>query len=208
VFASAASSQAALSIRLTDSVSTVTVVDGVDDLSADGNLIYTGTVGNWTINVSAATSNSPSSMPIMTMTTIGKSTLAASALTVEVSDKGFGGIDPNVFLTTLSTSTPGQGASHSTYLDDTDALFAQTTLLGATSATDDFDDDLSGAVATGNPYSLTMVVTIDPSVPSPSGLIVPITVIGTLQAVVPEATSVAVWGGLSLLGLVARRRRG
>jgi len=196
--------QAVPTLRLTAGATTVEVADGsVGDLTSDaGAVTYSGAVGsNWTINVSTGLTKpafgSPQN-PFMDLNSINLSQ-GAGSITLMFSETGFTQLG-SAFAAIGGTA--GSSIEYKTYWSATNALFAMDNLLTSQSfGAGAFSGSQSAGIVTGQPYSLTQVVTITHTGRDTSSF--------DAELSVPDSGStIALLGAaLATLGLISRRRK-
>ncbi|MES2694379.1 MAG: hypothetical protein V4773_12960 [Verrucomicrobiota bacterium] len=197
-------------LMLTDGINTVIVSDnGVGDAQgAAGQVVFVGSIGNWTLNVHSGSTYpviGSLSNPMMDLSFNATSNGAGGTLQILFSADGFGPTSGSTLSLIGGTAAALGSVSYATYGGTNNTLFSTTNLLtsqgpfapGAFSGT-----QTGGSINNAGPYSLTQIVSITHSQ-------------GTFQSTgdallqVPESgTSILLLGaGLTGLGLVARFRR-
>ena len=183
----------------------------VRDIDGDGNVSFSGSVGTvgnmWSVSVAAGETRpaiGSAQDPILNLSTLGVSSVAAGTLLIEFSDKSFTApLTGDYFTTSLSSQNAlGGSTTVQTYWDLDNTMFARTTRLGRITQTG-LDDQSSIASTSALPeaglYSLTTRVSIfhaaDGSSSFDSGLVDP--------PGLPEGGSTVALLGLALLGLGA-----
>jgi hypothetical protein len=124
-------------------------------------------------------------------------------LVIKLSDTGFDLYGGRISLEHGGTLSGGTGASiaHSAYYDAGDALFAESTLIGAVGpyGPGAFSGTVDGGVSPNSSYSVTEILTLKTA----GGLTV---FSGDFEVNVPEPTTLALLG-IGLIGFAAVRRR-
>ena len=196
---------AAPTLELQSGASTVTITDqGPGDSNPTvGAVTWIGSIGSFDVNVSTGLSDpvsgSPTS-PNMDLNSVDHSA-GAGTLTVKFSDDGFSGAQP-AFEATIGGTTQGS-IQYDTYIDTSNTLFGQGTLLTSISANSSpfAGTDTSSTGAPGGLYSLTQVVTITHSATGNTSFD------ATLQPVPEPMTVLLLGSGLAALGLIRRKRK-
>ena len=195
-------------IRISDGVTTVTLTDNAlgDGLAQEGAILFSGTVGNFIINVETGLSKpilGAASLPHMDLSSSNTSVGTGGTLTVEFSDTGFTGVVPG-FLTKVG-GTAGGTFQLDTYLDNSNAIFfiwTNLSTLGPFGA-GAFSGESSASATPVSPYSLTFMATINHG-PSVTGTV---TSFDAELTAVPEPATMLLSGlGLLSLGVYLRRR--
>lgn len=176
-----------------------------------GTTAVTGTIGGWTLSIVSGTSHSPGLIPFgldissLTASCSTASCTGANALDIQYSDIGFTTPVPiGGFLTSYSNTQSGTGTtSESAYFDNSNTLFAETTLIGAVGP---FSGTSSGS-ATGGPiaavpsYSLTLDQVFS------GGAATSFSVDGLVTSGVPEPSALILFGTVLIFGASKLRRR-
>ena len=216
-------------LQITTGGLTATILDngacvgtGCGSISADLNVavgtdLISGSINGWTINVVSGTSHTPGLVPFgidVSSLTAGCSTASctgANDLHVIFSDIGFNAVWPPITLDTdYSATINGSGStSESAYYSNTDALFAETHLIGtvgpftATNHGSAFDSSHNQTA----PYSLTLDQVFSAGANCATGGC-SFSVDGDISGV-PEPASVSLLGGVLLfaVGMIRRKVR-
>ena len=216
IFSFAPSAYAVPMLKLTSGLDTVTITDELSgDLSGiPGSVLFIGSVGSFTLNITGGTTKpvigSPDD-PILDLGSIINLNLGgAGTLTLAFTETGFTGPTPLAnFLSSIggTSSNPNTTVQLQTYLDITNAAFGVGTPIGNTGSILTGSDlafsaaSSSGDVATSSPYSLTMVVTLQQ----------PNYTVSSFDAqlrAVPEPLPLYLLGvGLVGIGLLSRRKK-
>lgn len=186
----------ALSLTLSDGISTVSS-------SGTGFVNFSGSVGDWLINVSTGITGSLG-LPILDLNSINVNSSNPANLTLSLSQTGYTGpIDGN-FLLSLGGVTGGT-ATFQAFLDSSNTLFGTSTPLGTFGPFGGvFSGTLSTPVVATGPYSLTLLANL--SHPEPSRWPI-IATSFNFEAKLPEPASLLLLGsGLTILGLLGTRR--
>jgi hypothetical protein len=171
-----------------------------------GTTTATGFIDGWTISITSGTSYSPGDVPValditsLTATCLGG--CSADPLDIQYSDIGFSPASP-AYQTTYSTTMSGTGisTSESAYYSNSNALFAETSLIGTVGPfTASNAGSASGGAGSTAPFSLTLDETFSDAGGGPASF----SVDGDLTAV-PEPAAVMLFG--SVLALCATRLR-
>jgi hypothetical protein len=160
---------AAVSVRLISGMTTVTCDDGdpsCDLNPAAGVVAFSGSVGPFTINVTTAITEpalGSASFAILDLNSVNVSG-GAGSLTILASHTGYTGPLPGGFYPAqlnVGGTTTGT-VSFAGYLDDGNALFGTTSLLGALGpfGPGAFSGSVAGAAPATAPFSLTLVAEI------------------------------------------------
>jgi hypothetical protein len=193
-------------LQLKSGLTTVTILDnGVGDADpAIGQVIFSGAVGSWSINLTSGLSFGPLG-PTMDVGSLDATTSSADPLTITFTDTGFSTPSPGFMLASSGHIVTGSGtAMIKGWVDDTNTVFGEPAagLIGSLGP-------FSGAYfqsVTGGPagvplYSLTEAVTLTTG---SSGV-----TWGTDSSIapVPEPAAVALFGSVLLLCASKLRRR-
>jgi hypothetical protein len=151
-------------LTLSDGVNTVTVVDGSgSDLnSTPGIVTYSGSIGNWLININTGMtkpfSGSPS-FPSMDLSSLNLS-IAPGVLTIRFSENNFSPIAGSI-VGSIGGTTAGN-VMFKTYASLANIVLAEDILLTSEGAygPGSFNGSAVAALASGTPYSLTMETVI------------------------------------------------
>jgi len=202
-------------LQLSDGSTTVSITDDTafdQDYLSDpgfqhtaGIVNFTGSVGNWTLNITTGVSKPAAGSavsPVMTLNSVNASSSAGGTLTISFSDDFFGPTTASM-LANLGVSFTSGTVSYSTYSDSGNALFGMTTPLTSSGplGPGSFNTASTTSLALPSPYSLTMQVVIGHAGNGTTSLA------AGLQegAAVPDGGSAIFLLGLSLMGLTAQR---
>lgn len=185
----------------------------VRDIDGDGSVTFSGSVGTvgnmWSVSLAAGETKpavGSEQDPIMNVSTLDVSSLAAGTLLIEFSDKSFTApLIGDHFTTSLSSqNSAGGNTSLQTYWDSANTMFARTTRLGRiveTGADDAVMLDSTSAIPDSGLYALTVRIAVfHGEVGSSSfsaGLVDPPTAAG-----LPENGSTFALLGMALLGML------
>lgn len=200
---------AAPQLRLFDGTSTITITDNGagDSQAAAGQVVFVGSIGNWTLNVHTGTTYpviGSLSNPQLDLSFNATSTAAGGTLTISFAADGFGPTSGSTLAEIGGTVNPGGSVTYNTYGGTNNTNFSTANLLtsqgpfgpGAFSGT-----VTGGSINNAGPYALTQVITITHA---GSGITT-----GDALLKVPESgtTALLLGSGLMGLGLFARLRR-
>jgi len=195
-------------LRLTaDTGETVTVVDGgAGDLSgASGSVVFLGSLGSWSLNVTTGLSKpliGSADEPMLDLNSVNATSGGAGTLTIELTDTGF--LTSDAMIGTHIGGGTGGTVSMRSFQDLGNQAFGQSVSLadlGLFSGLS-FSGSAVSELTGGTPYSLTTVVTISHSGPT--------SMASSFNATikVPEPTTLALLGiGLTCIGLSRRRKK-
>jgi hypothetical protein len=208
----ASASAGTISLQLSSGATVLTVNDGGvgDSNPLAGAISYIGPVGSWFFNSS---------------TGVGENLYGAASMDLASLNMAYGAIDPLIVsLTQTGVTSPatsfamdfgGTGlglasVTYAAYADDSNAAFGLSQLIGTLGpfGSGAFSGSTAGLVSVTGMYSLTQVLTIQggSGFTSYSGDAQLTPRVGT--ELIPEPASLTLFGGgLSLLGVVLRRRR-
>jgi hypothetical protein len=166
--AAAPKAHADLSLELKSGAQTIIIPDNAtfDLSSAPGVIVYSGSIGSFSINITTGVSN-PSSgsltQPVLDLNSIDVSG-GAGTLEILLSESGFGPSSASL-LAQIGGTVNNNGGSlvYKTFDDPGNGLFAETnqvTLQGPFGPGAFSNTATSGALVLGSPYSLTEDVTI------------------------------------------------
>jgi hypothetical protein len=152
----ASNAMATVELELTIGLSTTGVYVGAP-CGTETCVVYSGTVGAWTINLTTGNSAGPGN-PTMDLSSLNAtSSGSAEPLHVELSDNGFSVGSPLFLLMSSGGLVSGSGtATYSAYFDAGNTDFAETTLIGTLGPFSAlYATSTTGAGTAGTPYSLT-----------------------------------------------------
>lgn len=180
--------------------------NGAGDLNgSNGAIVFTGPVGNFTLNVTTGVSfpqmGSPS-QPFMDLNSINQSGGTGGTLVISLSQQGFTTIPNEAFNASIGgTKGAGGSVTYETFWDPTNTLFAQTNSLtnSGTITNSPFANARTGLGGGTGPFSLTQVITITHAAGARLTSF-------DAELSVPEPASVLLLG-LALLGLGMWSRR-
>jgi len=178
--------------------------------TSSGAFAYTGTLGNFTLNITSGVSTSGALLPGLNFSATG-----TGILTISLSNTSFGTL-PGSISSQISGQTSGITA-FATFADAGNRLFNISTLLskGGAFTAGAFSGTASATYPVPGPFSLTEKIVIvqsvfgttsfgttvkDPVVVGPVGPVGPV-------ALVPDAGATAPLLGLALLGIGLARRK-
>jgi PEP-CTERM motif-containing protein len=148
---------ATVELELTSGLSTTGVIVGAP-CGTDTCVAFSGTVGQWTINLTSGDSGG-SGNPTTDLSSLNATTSGfASPLNVELSNNGFTTSTSSLIAASSGTLLSGTGTeTYSAYLDNGNTDFAKTRLIGTLGP---FSASYAAAVKTGpgpttTPFSLT-----------------------------------------------------
>jgi hypothetical protein len=174
--------------------------------TAPGASIYSNPdYDGWDIGIVFGTSHSPNGNPELDVTSVTASCdtgTACATLDILFSDTGFTG--SSGLATTYSATDTGGTTSESAYYSTSNALFAETTLIGAVgpfSSPGGVGTIAGGGTPGSTPYSLTLDQVFNDS----NGGNVTFSVDGNITT--PEPTSIVLFGTILSLGGFALRRK-
>ena len=160
MFALAAIASATVELELTSGLSTTGVIVGAP-CASETCVSFSGTVGAWTINLTAGDSAGPGN-PTMDLSSLNATTSGSAApLEVELSDNGFTCTTTTgctgFLLGSSGNLVSGVGtATYSAYLDTGNTEFAKTTLIGTLGPySASYATSTVGAGSAVKPYALT-----------------------------------------------------
>lgn len=202
--------QALPQLRIFDGVSTVTITDGGagDSQAAAGQVVWVGSIGNWTLNVHTGSTFpviGSLSNPMLDLSFNATSGGTGGTLVISFAADGFGPTSGSTQALIGGTIANGGSLTYNTYGGTNNTNFS---LVNPLTAQGPFAAGAFAGAVTGSsinnvgPYALTQVVSITHGA-------------GTFQSTgdalltVPDSgTSILLLGaGLTSLGLVARMRR-
>jgi hypothetical protein len=200
LFTLASPCEAALSLRITQGATIVTVADGNNDGAVGYDSLVSGAVGTYAVVVSTGLSQpiEPAPYPHLHLNITANGT---GTLVVELTETSDGStfISPlsGLILSVGGLTAPGGSITFESFVDDNDVAFGTTT-AGPTLGpfvTSPHAGLISGSFASvTDPYSVTLRITI---VHSTQGT----TSTDADLSTVPEPASLAVWSVLGLAGL-------
>ena len=152
----ASNAMATVELELTSGLSTTGVYVGAP-CGTETCVVYSGTVGAWTINLTTGNSAGPGN-PTMDLSSLNAtSSGSAQPLHIELSDNGFSVGSPLFLLVSSGHLVSGSGtATYSAYFDTGNTDFAETTLIGTLGPfSGAYVTNTTGAGTAATPYSLT-----------------------------------------------------
>jgi len=195
------SAHATATLRLSDGSTIIDIADGsgLDVSSAAGVITYSGSIGNFTLNVETGVQSGTNSLPVLALNTFDISNPSGGTLTAWLSNTGFVPTSSPAGFTMHGSGTAivGSGTvNFNSYIDTTNTLFGDDTPLGSLGAysSASYNGDTSGSISSlANPYALTAKATINLSGNS-------IMQTTTNVAIVPEpiSSTLFIFGGATL----------
>ena len=176
------------------------------DFDGDGNLSYSGAIGNnWTVSVAGSTkpATGSSSFPELDLSSLSVS--GVGTLVIEFSDIGFTELNAgNLFKTSLQ-SDGGSSTTVRTYMGYDNTLFQRSTLLGSITQTGTAGEQtVTTTPPNDNLYSLTLRMTIIHNALGVSTFGASLTdPPGAVAVPVPEGGSTVLILGFGLLAIAA-----
>jgi len=204
---------APITLQLSSGASVVTVADGgLGDVNPlDGVITYVLSIGSWLVNGTIGIGETVLGPAKMDLGGVNQTFGATDSLVMSLTQTGVTAPATGFAMDFGGTGIALTGVTYSAYADDSNTPFGLSQLIGTLGpfGTSSFSGSTSGAVSVSGPYSLTQVLTIQAArggVVLYSGDAQLTPELGTQQ--VPEPASLTLFaGGLSLLGVVLRRRR-
>ena len=135
-FLNTQSAHALATIRLDDGTTALDIADGsiLDTSLAAGVITYSGSIGNFTVNVTTGVQGGTTSLPILAFNTFDISNSSGGTLTAWFSNTGFGPTSSPAGYTMHGSGTAIQGSgtvNFYSYIDNTNTMFGEGTLLGS-----------------------------------------------------------------------------
>lgn len=195
---------ATVTITLTNGASTVTLADGAagDSCGAANCVTFNGALGNYIVNVSTGISNNGLN-PYLDLASVNLALGAnAGLLTITTSQTGYTATAPQFNFQVGGTSSLGGSSSFSAYGGNSNTLFDTSHQIGSTLTFpgSPYSGSITGGGNTVNPYSLTLVATLN-------GVTAGAASFDAAINAVPEPASVALLGGVLLFTAGAIRRK-
>jgi len=196
---------ATVEITLTNGASSVTVIDGaVGDVCSAANCVtFSGAVGNYLINISTGIAQN-STNPYLDLNSVNLTTLSnAGLLTISTSSNGYTNTVPQFSFQVGGTSSLGGAATFKAYGGTSNTLFDTSNQIGNTltfPGSPFSGTTIASSGNTVNPYSLTIVATLNGVTPGSASFDAAIDA-------VPEPASMSLLGGALLLTAAALRKR-
>jgi len=205
---------ATMEITLTNGASSVTVQDGGanDSCAAVNCVTFSGSVGNYSINVSTGINSTGLFNPFLDLNSVnvvlpaiaGGPAGPPGTLVIMGSANGYTAATPNFSFHVSGTPPAGWGTSFAAYGGNSNTLFDMSNQIGSTLSFPTtglpFVGMTGGLGNTANPYSLTIAASINASASGTASFD------AALNAV-PEPVSVSMLGGVLLLTASALRRK-
>jgi hypothetical protein len=160
--------EAAFMMKVSSGSDSIIVSDnGAGDFSGGttGVITFYGAVGNFTFNIAVGSSKpfiGSATNPMLNITSFNATSMAGGALTIELSDTGFGPVGPSAMFGTYLNSTlaPGSIAAQ-TYFANGDANFTHANAVGSVGPLSGFSSGSDSRVASpGSQFSMNMVATV------------------------------------------------
>jgi len=205
---------AVVELKLSDGLGhTVDIVDGtIQDASnssgvgvVDGAVSFIGAIGKWKLNVSTALSGGT---PILDVSSLDRTSVSgAGILTISASDSGYSPASQGFTFDVGGTTTLPGILTFQAFGGNSNTKFDMSHQIGSTMSfsTSSFSGTTSGNALTVNPYSLTIVATINYGLNRTGGT-------GSFDAgltanPIPEPAVMSLLGGVLLLTVGAIRRK-
>jgi hypothetical protein len=198
--------EAVLTLRLSDGSTTVTISDDESaDLLLGPGVQFTGSVGNFFLNLTAGFNQGTSQFPYLDLFNWNVSSFGGGTLEVMLTETGFSGSDPFLSVTQIGGTTGGS-VSFATYADLNDTPFGLGTPVASLGPyTGAFSGSTLGWIVPDASYSLTLVTTI-----THPGSTSPVATSFNAELKVAQPATLILLGsafvGISALGAATRRR--
>ena len=196
---------ATVQITLTQGASSVTITDGSagDVCSAADCVTFSGALGNYLINVSTGIAQNGTN-PYLDLNSVNLTTRPnAGLLTISTSSNGYTAQTPQFSFQVGGTSSLTGASTFKAYGGNSNTLFDTSNQLGSTLVfpTSPFSNStLSSGGTTSNPYSLTIVATLN-------GISAGSASFDAALDAVPEPATMALLGAVLLFSGSAIRRK-
>lgn len=199
-------------LRLSDTVTTITIADGgaKDSCGLLGCITFIGALGDFFLNVATGMTKPTVDVPGESVTDLNSVNVSSligpnpNTLIISFTDVGFAApIGLAASIIEFDGTTAGT-VSYSAYLDNTNAPFGTGTLLAALLPVGSgaFAATGGGLVTTSDPFSLTSVV----SITHPQGFGTATTSFDASIRIVPEPATLLLIGSVLLVGAAVSRR--
>jgi len=166
VLLEAQSVSAAFKLQFESGATTVTIEDnGVQDLDPrDGVIVFIGAVGSFNVQMASGLSKpvvGESNVARLDLSVLTTNSVAASKLTISLTDTDFGPGGGDTTLTSTIGGTSNGATSFQSYLDPANAQFGTSCTSGPQGPFGGaFDSEVTGPCILGGPFSLTAVATV------------------------------------------------